>query len=257
MQLEVISRQPARQTKTVPLLFVHGMWHGAWCWDEHFLPYFVAQGYRVYALSLRGHGGSAGHERIRWHSIAAYVQDVAHIVTTLPDIPVLIGHSMGGYIVQKYLERHPARAGVLVAAPPPGHGVWRSLLRVLRRYPLATLRAGLTLDLWPLVATPERYRWGFFPDDYPDDDLRRHHARLTNESAVAFLGMLGLSRIRPERIQVPIGVLGAADDHFFSPAEIHATAAQIIPGMGHGLPLDTDWQTVAGHILNWLEQHGF
>ena len=27
------------------LLFVHGAWHGAWCWAEHFLDFFAAQGY--------------------------------------------------------------------------------------------------------------------------------------------------------------------------------------------------------------------
>ena len=42
----------------VPLLFVHGAWHAAWCWDEHFLGYFADRGYRAVALSFRGHGDS-------------------------------------------------------------------------------------------------------------------------------------------------------------------------------------------------------
>ena len=39
-----------------PLVFVHGAWHGAWCWDEHFLGHFAAKGYRAIALDLRGYG---------------------------------------------------------------------------------------------------------------------------------------------------------------------------------------------------------
>ncbi|MBI5715520.1 MAG: alpha/beta hydrolase, partial [Chloroflexi bacterium] len=45
MQLELITRQPASNPRPTPLLFVHGAWHGAWCWAEYFLPYFAQHGY--------------------------------------------------------------------------------------------------------------------------------------------------------------------------------------------------------------------
>jgi pimeloyl-ACP methyl ester carboxylesterase len=99
MQLEVISHQPENKTHDTPLLFVHGAWHGAWCW-ENFLPYFAQQGYEAHALSLRGHGGSQGHDKLRWTSIHDYVADVAQIAQTLSSPPVVIGPSMGGYVVQ-------------------------------------------------------------------------------------------------------------------------------------------------------------
>lgn len=53
MQLEIIDHKPKDISKAVPLLFVHGAWHGAWCWEEYFLPYFAEHGYRSVALSLR------------------------------------------------------------------------------------------------------------------------------------------------------------------------------------------------------------
>ncbi len=31
--LDVIDREPSRESHKAPLLFVHGAWHGAWCWD--------------------------------------------------------------------------------------------------------------------------------------------------------------------------------------------------------------------------------
>ena len=55
----------------------------------------------------------------RLSSIADYVEDVASLVEALPTGPVVIGHSMGGYIVQKYLESQAAPAGVLLASMPP------------------------------------------------------------------------------------------------------------------------------------------
>jgi hypothetical protein len=39
MKLEVITHQPVRTPKPVPLLFVHG------AWNEHFLPYVAERGY--------------------------------------------------------------------------------------------------------------------------------------------------------------------------------------------------------------------
>ena len=37
-----------------PLVFIHGSFHAAWCWVEHWLPFFSDSGYDCYALSLLG-----------------------------------------------------------------------------------------------------------------------------------------------------------------------------------------------------------
>ena len=41
--LEVLARMPAGDAKGTPLLFVHGAFTGAWCWEEHFLPFFASR----------------------------------------------------------------------------------------------------------------------------------------------------------------------------------------------------------------------
>ena len=38
MKLEILSEKPKGTPKQTPILFVHGAWHGAWCWEK-FLPY--------------------------------------------------------------------------------------------------------------------------------------------------------------------------------------------------------------------------
>ncbi|MCB0946221.1 MAG: alpha/beta fold hydrolase, partial [Mycobacterium sp.] len=105
--LEVIDKGSGRPGEP-PLLFVHGAWHGAWCWDEHFLDFFADNGYRALALSLRGHGNSATDKKLGRLSIADYVDDVRTVAETLPTPPEVIGHSLGGLVVQKYLENQPA-----------------------------------------------------------------------------------------------------------------------------------------------------
>ena len=68
MNLETIKEELVSDAHPTPFLFVHGVWHAAWCWAEHFLPCFAQHGYISHALSLRGHGGNEGRERLRWTS---------------------------------------------------------------------------------------------------------------------------------------------------------------------------------------------
>src|ERR1700721_1001285 len=117
--LEVIDKGCISESHRVPLLFVHGAWHGAWCWDEHFLGYFSERGFSAHAVSLRGHGESEGKEGLRSVRLSDFVEDLKQTVDSLPATPILIGHSMGGFVVQKYLERSRVPLAVLLASVPP------------------------------------------------------------------------------------------------------------------------------------------
>ena len=67
-----------------PVLFVHGLGHGAWCW-EHWQGAAAAAGYPAYAVSLRGHGGSSGP--LRTALLRHYVDDVVATAAALPVLP--------------------------------------------------------------------------------------------------------------------------------------------------------------------------
>lgn len=261
MQLELICEKPKGTARPTPLLFVHGKWHAAWCWAEHFLPYFAEHGYTSCALSLRGHGASEGRQRLRWTSIAGYAADVAQAAAQLDAPPVVIGHSMGGFITQKYLETHAAPAAVLLAAIPPS-GLWPTTWLVFRRHPLLVLKIIATLSMWPMVATPALAREAFFSADMPEEQVAACHARLQDESFRAYLDELGLNLVRPKRVRTPLLVLGAADDTVITPGMVRRTArrygtqAVIFPNMAHDMMLEKDWQSVADRILQFLKERG-
>jgi Serine aminopeptidase, S33 len=83
---------------------------------------FADKGYRALAVSLRGHGRSPTSKPLRKCSVADYVDDVVSVADTLDRRPVVIGHSMGDFVVEKYLESHDAAAGTQFARPPSeGH----------------------------------------------------------------------------------------------------------------------------------------
>ena len=239
------------------LLFVHGAWHGAWCWQEHFLPYFARHGYPSYAVDLRGHGGSDGADRLRRTRIADYVTDLEQAVRQIDTAPVLVGHSMGGTVVQKYLETHPATGGVLLASLPPA-GALPAALRLTVRHPLAMLKANGSRSLRPIVATPRLAREAFFSAGIPHERLARYFGLLQDESYRAFLDVVALDRPRPRRVRTPMLVLGADRDTFITRAEVRATAraydttATFFP-VAHDMMLEDGWPAVADHILRWCD----
>ena len=258
MKIEVLSRVPASPRKT-PLLFVHGSWHGAWCWDVHFLDYFAERGFAAHALSLRGHGGSAGRERLRWTRMRDYVDDVAQVAASLTAPPVVIGHSMGGFIVQKYLENHAPPAAVLLASVPP-QGAFNTALKLGGRHPALFLKANLTMTMYPMVSTPALAREAFFSADLPEAALNAYWAKLQDESFTGFLDMLMLDLPKPVKTPPPVLVLGAERDSIFGPDAVNATArrfgvnAEWLPGIAHDAMLDTGWRSAADAILAWLNR---
>jgi pimeloyl-ACP methyl ester carboxylesterase len=257
--LELIDRGIATPAHPVPLLFIHGGWHGAWCWDEHFMTYFADKGYRVIAPNLRGHGNSPSPRPVRYCSVADYVDDVRWTVDQLACKPILIGHSLGGFITQKYLESDTVPAAVLLAAAPP-RGSAGFMFRFLKRQPWPALKAAVTGRFLPYFGTAAQAREIFFSASTPQADIERHVARFQEVSQRALFDTLFLNLPKPSRVTTPMLVLGAACDRTIITDEVHATArayrtrAEIFPDLGHDMMLEPGWITVAHRIDSWLNE---
>ncbi|MCH1917384.1 alpha/beta hydrolase [Leptospira noguchii] len=241
-----------------PLLFIHGAWHGSWCWEENFVPYFQKAGYDVYTMDLRGHGKSPNQNgKFRWNSIRNYVQDVEEVIKKLPQFPILIGHSMGGLIVQKILEKNHISKAVLLASVPP-HGVFRITLELLFRHPIRFLKVLLTLSLFPIVEDTKLGRELFFSESLDKQKAIQYVSKTQDESFLAFLDMLFFCLPKSDQIQTSPLVLGGEKDRFFVPWEVKRTAntyqseMDIFQGMGHNLMLDEGWEKVAERIHIYL-----
>ncbi len=93
------------------VIAAHGITSNAWAWDP--LVHHLAGAAHVIAVDLRGRGRSMdapGPFGIRQHAddLAAIVEQVGHGPL------VLIGHSMGAFVVEMTAERHPGLVGDLV-----------------------------------------------------------------------------------------------------------------------------------------------
>ena len=256
MALEVISELPAQETKRPPLLFVHGAWHGAWCWRP-FQRFFSGRGYATHALSLRGHAGSPSPRALRMVSISDYVADLAEVAARLPAPPVIVAHSMGAFVTHHYLKKHSAAGVVLLAAVPP-RGAWGATFHAMRRHPMLFAKVNLTMSLYPLVSTVATAKDMLFADVVPDHRVAEYQRLLQDESYRAYIGMLVRPVLR-RSTTIPTLVLGTDNDSIIDASDVGATARfygcepEMISGAGHDMMLEPRGPEVAEAILRWLE----
>jgi alpha-beta hydrolase superfamily lysophospholipase len=261
--LEIISHHPRTPRQGSPrLLFVHGICVGAWVWEEYFLPYFAGAGFEVHALSLRGHGNSSGHERIATWRLADYTADLREAVRLIGDGPLaVVGHSLGGAVVQDWLRTggRAAGAALLASVPPWGlaHSAWQmwlsapDLFHQLARMSFFGTRA----------VNPQVMRKNLFSDDLPDADYARFVQRAQDESRYVGMELQGWRPFAPAPWQAPpMLVLGGENDRFVLPQGIRGTAAyygvqaHIVPRLAHVLMLEPRWEEAAKPLLDWLLQ---
>jgi len=256
-ELEILVKSPAGQAKPTPLLFVHGAYTAAWCWEEHFLPWFARAGYESYAVSLSGHGKSRDRHMLDGYSIDDYVNDLVEAVQALPAPPVLIGHSMGGFVVQKYLEKHDVPGVVLMASVPP-QGLWSSALGLMFKKP--NLLQDLNRMLDGVTPSIDSVRDALFSQPIDDERLLEFARKSQPESHRAIWDMTLFNLPHVSRMAtVPMLVMGASEDHLIPPTLVHRTGQtygveeRIFDGMGHAMMLEQDWERVAEHLRDWLE----
>ena len=262
MKLDLISRYPETTPKPTPLLFVHGSFSDARVWDVNFLPYFAHRGYEAHAVSLRGHGLSEGHDHLHTWRLADYVDDLDKAVQGMSRPPLLIGHSMGGMVIQKYLEDHTGIAGMALMASVPPQGLLPTNLHMAMRHPIRFQQMLLFAILGPRYGNLEMMRGLLFSKDTPLAKLQEYFDLVQAESQRVAMDMMWFNplRLKPGQLWLPLLVMGAENDVFVSPAMVRETArfyrteAQILPNMAHAMMLEMNWREAADVLLDWLER---
>lgn len=255
--LEVFISKPAEACeKKKPLLFVHGAYVGAWTWVDNYLPWFTEQGYCCYAVSLSGHGGSQRRKYIHMQTVDDYVDDVLSVIDWLDEVPVVIGHSLGGFVAQKALERRQAPGLVLMCSAPP-QGMMAGQFHLMLNQPSALVDLNQMLE----SGQPSQnvMRDALFADPPDEMDVNRYLMRMQPESQraiwdVSIFHHPGLTGSQ----KPPMLILGGEKDTLVPPFLVQSTAqtyeehAKIFRGMGHALTHEKDWERVTTAILEWL-----
>ncbi len=254
--IEHIIRQPADRIHETPILLQHGAWHGSWCW-EGWLDYFSSLGYEAHAISWPGHGNSPLNKRhINLYTMGNYVDTLAGEIGKISPTPIVVGHSMGATVLQKYLEKHQLPGAVLLASMP-AKGSFPMILRFMRRHPLPCLKWLLTFNMYHWVATPELAQDLLLSSD-TTVDVAKLHKQLVNESQTLALPTLVPYFAKLNQAKTPVLVIAGDRDAIFTVAEERATAERyeaefvVFEGQAHNLMIEPAWQQVADTIDDWI-----
>ena len=211
----------------------------------------------MHVVDLPGHIQPGASRRI-WNRLGDYMEHLDNQVSQIDGPVVLVGHSMGGLVTQRVLERRTVAAAVLVASAPR-RGVAGAVARLARRDPKRVAASLTSLSMWPFVADDDAVRAQLFSDATPADVVAATGAKLQNESYPAFISML-FRWPRPKRVITPILVIAAVQDALFTLAE-QADLADAYQApierieAGHNLMLEPSWPELVEHISTWTREH--
>lgn len=259
--LEHVCIKPERQVHSTPLFFMHGAYHGVFCW-QLFFERFLSLGYEVHAISLPGHQSSSMAKRsINDYSLADYVEAMAGVVQSIDPPPIIISHSLGGALAQIYLADNTRIPGAIFMSSIPAHGLWRSGLKTFLHFPLLSLKRAILYNSFYFIDSRRFVRTAFFSKD-PDIIYYPFMQRLSVESTRASLPLVFGGPLHPEKIRCPTLVMVGSRDFPFSVEEERDLAKRmrgdfkVMPGRPHDMMLTQGWQEVADVMDQWIQEKG-
>lgn len=247
------------------IVFIHGMFLTSKSW-EGWQRFFTARGYRCLAPAWPWHDGEpaalrdhipaeAGHVALR-----DVVDEFAAVVAAQPEKPILIGHSVGGLVVQVLVNRGLAQAGVCIGSAAPNGIVtfdW-DFLKVS-----AAIANPLRGDK-PYQMTPEEFGERFCNTMTEEQTRAAYLKYAVHDSRNVWRDCLGpAGRVDVTKEHAPLLFVAGDQDHLIPEklekknSEAYAPEAGIVdfkefPGRGHFICGQPGWQEVASYIDGWL-----
>jgi pimeloyl-ACP methyl ester carboxylesterase len=253
-------------TKTIVLL--HGAYVGTGSWDQ-FAHHYEAEGYTVVVPPWPGEKAAVEARKnpdpgLRDVGVGEIVASYAGVIRSLPEPPILMGHSYGGLFVQILLDQGLGAAGVAIDPAPP-RGVWPSMRMVSSATPSlmgAGAKHGLTLlEYEPYAknfangasAALARAEWERTAIPTPCR-IFRQSTFLSKYTGVDWDGD-----------RAPLLILSGGDDrtvtarvnhkNYFKYRKSDATTEYLeFEGRSHATIFEPGWEKVADYALDWAER---
>jgi pimeloyl-ACP methyl ester carboxylesterase len=260
--LELVEAEPAGGRAGAPILFVHGAFAGAWMWREIFMPVFARRGRFCAALSLRGHGSSEGRAALREARLSDLRDDLSRAFAELAEPPVVVAHSLGGFLAQQLVGRQAMRALVLLGSLPP-EGLMLESPRLALSDPHIWLEAvtGSVARSKRMIGLAAHEL--LFSEGLPREKVARYAAMMTPEAPRALVDAHVPGPVIPAFLAgVPTLVVGGDRDRLvwrastLRTALYHGAEHRTAEGMGHFLQLDIGAEAVARDVLDWIDARG-
>jgi pimeloyl-ACP methyl ester carboxylesterase len=256
------------------ILLIHGLWMTPRSWEK-WAERYEGRGYKVIAPAWPGMEAevealNADPSPIAKLDVTQIVDHYDGIIRGLDRPPIIMGHSLGGTIVQLLLDRNLAAAGV---------GVASGTVKGVPDLPLSTLRSSRPVLGNPFnrgratPLTPKQFHYAFtntLSQEDSDEVYERYHVPCANrvlfEAAFASLHHNAPTKVdfrNDER--APLLFVAFEHDHIVPPSAIRhnaekyadsksVTGFEEFPDRPHfpGVP---GWEEPADYALDWAVRH--
>lgn len=253
-------------TKSKTIVLVHGNFVNDLTWQS-WKRHYEQKGYTVYAPANPGHDGNPAELRENVHPDLArtgfrdVVENVARLIDSLPEKPLIIGHSMAGMAVMKLTEMGKASAAVSLDGAPP-----KNVLP-----PFSTIRTvlpafGFLSGKGYFMGSQKWYNHAFF-NTLPDTEKEKMFKKFAVPESHKVSRQLVLdsyANIDFRKAHSPLLFIGGGSDRIFPPSLTRTIARKyrhkdsrtdlkIYPGKSHFIAGEPGWEIIADDILNWYE----
>ena len=254
-------------TKSKSIILIHGNFVNnlSWAnWKKH----YEQKGYTVYTPANPGHDGNPADLRNQVHpaltktGFVDVVDNIVKLINTLPEKPLVIGHSMAGMAAMKLLEMDKVAAAVSIDGAPPKNVF----------PPFATLKSvlpafGFFSGEDYFMGSRDWYDKCFF-NTLPSGERANAFASFAVPESFKVsreLVLNSFSNIDFKKPHEPILLIGGGSDNIFPPALTTTLAKKyrdpnsrvdlkIFQGKSHFICGENGWETVADYILDWYEK---
>jgi len=248
------------------IVLIHGNFVNDTSWKE-WQRYYEQKGYKVYTPANPGHDGDPSELRAKVHpdlvktGFIDVVNNIAKLIDSLPEKPLVIGHSMAGMATLKLVEMGKAAAGVSIDGAPPKNifPPFQTLKTVLPAFGFFSFKKYF-------MGSRKWYDYSFF-NTIPDAEKEKAFERFAVPESYKVSRQLVLnsfSNIDFRKPHAPILFIGGGSDTIFPPGLTRSIAGKykdtnsrvdikIFDGKSHFICGEPGWEMVADHILDWYE----
>lgn len=254
-------------SKSKSIILIHGNFVNNLSWTE-WKRYYEQKGYTVYTPANPGHEGDPAELRKKVHpdltktGFIDVVENIVKLIDSLPEKPLVIGHSMAGMAAMKLLEMDKVAAAVSIDGAPPKN-VFPPVKTLFSVLPAFGFFSGKEY----FMGSAEWYDKCFF-NTLPETDRAKAFETIAVPESFKVSRQLVLksfSNIDFRKSHAPILFIGGGSDNIFPPTLTETIAKRykeknsrvdlkVFGGKSHFICGEPGWEEVADYILNWYEK---
>ena len=253
-------------TKSKTIVLIHGNFVNNTTWVD-WKRYYEQKGYTVYTPANPGHDGNPEDLRNNVHpeltktGFIDVVNNISKLIDSLPEKPLIIGHSMAGMAALKLLELGKASAAVSIDGAPP-----KNVFPPFSTIKIVLPAFGFLTGKRYFMGSRDWYNRAFF-NTLPESERSRAFEKIAVPESFKVsreLVLNAFSTIDFKKPHEPLLLIGGERDNIF-PSELTKTIAssyknkssrvdlKIFDNKSHFICGENGWEAVADYILQWYE----